>query len=233
MIFNSKKFKYSILVFCFSVFFVNQLFGYDPKTVYYTEHKWEFLEKKFIDECKDTTQFSGFKKFCYFQLAALSIGSFLYPLIKDGCLEEITIVVNALFHPIFQEKSNSINRVTRYIFSLFIINTIAFLLFEFASNKPTDIQTLKLFLQSYPAISKDFLPKELHSTFDALHDLWLKEGDACLKKEGCEIINLIREKIKYQINPNKYNQKTKKGFISEIFAKSAGQTVRHYVKHSI
>lgn len=38
-LFSKPNFKFSILVYCFSAFFTNQLFGYDPKTVYYTEHK--------------------------------------------------------------------------------------------------------------------------------------------------------------------------------------------------
>jgi hypothetical protein len=232
MIFNSKKFKFSILLFCLSIFFINQLFCYDPKTVYYMEHKWDFIEKKFIDESKDTTPFFSLKKFCRFQLTALSIESFLYPLIRDTSLEVLIIALDALFHPIFNDKPNPINRFTRYLIALFMINTIAFLLYEFASNKPTDIQTLKLLLQNYP-IAKDFLPKELHSTFDALHELWLKEGDVCLTKEGREIINLIREKIKYQINPNKYKQKNRTNFISKIIARGVGKTARHYVKHSI
>ncbi|MFA5075313.1 MAG: hypothetical protein WC436_04390 [Candidatus Babeliales bacterium] len=236
MIFNKlyskSNFKFSILLLCLSVFFANQLFGHDPETVFYKEYKWKFLEKKFIDECKDTTPCSSFKKFCSFQLTALGIESSIYPIIKNSNVEAIIIAVAALFYPFFEDKPNPSNRFTKYICALFIINTIAFLLYKFASNKPTDIQTLKLLLQNY-SITKDFLPKKLYSTFDALHDLWLKEGDACLKKEGRKIINLIREKIKYQINSNKYNQNNQKSFITEIFARIVGRSFRHYVKHSI
>lgn len=208
MIFNSKSFKFSILLFCLSAFFTNQLFCSKLKDLsyqeYYKEDPWKYLEKKFIDIPKIQKCNKAALRFLIFTILATTTGLVLGKYLNNNFLDVYVF-------------SCAIGLIILLIYNAQTINSICSI----------DINALKIFLSKYnPILKKDklntkyCLPKKLYPVFDSLYERWLIKGDLVLKKEGPAIINLIREKIIFQINPEKYNKRTirvkRRGLISKL-----------------
>ncbi|MCF7799570.1 hypothetical protein K9M16_01065 [Candidatus Babeliales bacterium] len=191
------NFKLFILVFCFSIFFTNQIFCTNSTNSfglscqeYYKNNSWEYLEKAFIDEPRG-------KKLI---VAVRNIFSYLG-------IGTITALV--------------LNKYVKYDKALitylvcFYFGFLGLIFYEAVKINGTikiDIDALKKFLTKYNPVIKEgelntkvFVPKEFGQIFDSLYETWQKEGDSCLNKEGAMALNLVKEKIMFHVNPAKYN----------------------------
>ncbi|MCF7799861.1 hypothetical protein K9M16_02600 [Candidatus Babeliales bacterium] len=194
MIFNSKNFKYSFLIFCFSVFFTNQLFCSNLTDLYHQEYyknnQWEYLKKIFIDEPQ--TQ----KK----NMAILRCALFVSIATMSGIIIGKHLSKDEIFIP--------------YTLSL----TIGFTILSFYNTKKmndissVDIDALIYFLANYsPTLrenelnTKFRLPTRLHARFDSLYNKWLK-NDSLFQKKALKTLKSIKEKIMFHLNPVKYRK---------------------------
>ncbi|MFA5075015.1 MAG: hypothetical protein WC436_02820 [Candidatus Babeliales bacterium] len=191
------NFKFYILAFCLSIFFTNQIFctsstnSFDLSwQEYYKNNSWEYLEKAFIDEPRGKKLIKSIRNiFSY-----LGIG----------------ITINLILSKYLNNDNVLIASLASFYFVFF--GLLFYEIVKFNGTVKIDIDALKKFLSKYNPILKEgevntkvFVPKEFCQIFDLLYEKWQKEGDSCLNKEGVKVLQLIKEKIMFHINPGKYN----------------------------
>ncbi len=191
MLFRASRFGQVLVTTLFCAFLFNN-FSYtnSAEDHFYKDNPWEFMEEKFVIDKKrsDTAINLSACLVAYFVIFGATV--LTYRLTKDS---EITTSVGI---------------------GSGLISIIAAISAAINLKNEKDVCTLKSFLEKYnPNLKEDdwgnnklYLPQELMGSFDALYKKWKKSGDPCLENDGFRILELIREKIKYQINPQKYNK---------------------------
>ena len=162
-----------------------------PEYSFYESNQWNYVEKKIVEKSDKKLEFQSLKTFGVFLLsagAALGLGGFLY----DKVDRDSPVFVACLAIPIILLGTCFYHKINK---DRILKETLRSVLRNYSPN----LEIGRIFN------TKNYLPKELWSTFDSLHKIHKKHGDLFWERGGEKIMDFIIEKIKHEMKPSKYS----------------------------
>lgn len=204
----TNKTLFYLLFFAFSI--SNCFAMQDPtriskaeQTYYEDDREWEYLERILIRRIEEVKSETNIKINRITMGAFAGILTLFAYLVKDEIKKK----------PISETISVGIFASGFIGFIVFIANIGSKFIFHKRIHNERFVNILEMFLQKYnPEIDfendninyKKIIPKELHKTFDVLHEEYTMYGKKYLKESSIEILRSIIDKITYEIKREKY-----------------------------